>query len=87
MEQGQLLWLEAGRKKARLTVFNSSSWNRSDLLEIAGGDVPLGSVWTDQDGQVLQSQYANGRWIVEAANVPALGMAAIHYAEGCCRSW
>ncbi|MBW7455084.1 alpha-mannosidase [Paenibacillus sepulcri] len=62
------------------TVFNSSSWKRNDLLEITGENVPPGSIWTNQDGQRLLSQYANGRWLVEAADLPSLGMAAIHYA-------
>lgn len=78
-------WKEAvavvgGRKaEGTLTVLNSSPWERNDLLEIAGDNVPAGSVWLDAEGQSLLSQYSDGRWIVEASKVPSLGMTAIRY--------
>ncbi|MCD9022813.1 alpha-mannosidase [Cohnella silvisoli] len=78
-------WNEAaaviGSKKEEgaLTVLNSSPWERTDLLEIAGDNVPAGSVWTDANGHSLAAQYSDGRWFVEASKVPSLGMTAIHY--------
>ncbi|MFC5647887.1 alpha-mannosidase [Paenibacillus solisilvae] len=68
------------QEEGALTVLNSSSWERSDLLEISGANIPQESAWTHQDGRRLQAQYSNGRWLVETAELPPLGMAAIHYA-------
>ncbi|WP_219834181.1 alpha-mannosidase [Paenibacillus sp. R14(2021)] len=79
---GAAALISSHQEEGTLTVFNSASWERSDLLEIPGERIPQGAVWTDQDGRGLQAQYANGRWLVETSQLPSLGMKAVHYAAG-----
>jgi alpha-mannosidase len=62
-----------------LTVLNSSSWERSDLVVLDGETAPAESVWTDHAGRPLQAQHSAGRWLVEAPNVPSLGTAGIQF--------
>lgn len=72
------------KEEGSLTVLNSSSWERSGLVELSGDIAPAGSIWTDQAGGRLQAQYSDsdGRWIIESPKVPSLGMAAIHFEAG-----
>jgi len=64
-----------------LTVYNSSSWASSELLEVSGDQAPAAdSVWTDLDGRRLNAQYADGRWMVETPEIPSLGMTGVRYA-------
>lgn len=69
----------ARKEESSLTVLNSSSWERRDLVVLDGGAAPAGSLWTDQSGRRLQAQHSGGRWMIESPKVPSLGMAAIHF--------
>ncbi|OXM13341.1 alpha-mannosidase [Paenibacillus herberti] len=65
------------------TVFNSSPWERDDLLEVVADGVVAGSVWTDAEGNTLASQQrSDGRWIVAVPHLPSLGMVALHNKDG-----
>ncbi|WP_172253395.1 alpha-mannosidase [Saccharibacillus deserti] len=74
----------------RYTVWNSSPWAESGLIEIpaADGDGVLagcpdgqspGGIWKNHLGEPLNAQYAGGSWLVEASAVPALGYAELTF--------
>lgn len=65
------------------TVLNSSPWTSSDLVAIDEKLAPDGGSWSDAEGKPLRAQFAEGRWIVAATNIPSLGFAAVyHRGEG-----
>ncbi|MBO9129434.1 alpha-mannosidase [Bacillus sp. 165] len=64
------------------TIFNSSSWNRNDIVTIQA-DVEQDVVWKDDTGKTLQSQQtADGKWLVKVEEVPSLGKSSIIYEKG-----
>ncbi|WP_042163362.1 alpha-mannosidase [Paenibacillus gorillae] len=72
---------EAKATGGQMTVLNSSSWLREDLIAIEG---EADGAWYNAEGQELAAQYSDDRWLVKAPSVPALGMAGIQFraAEG-----
>lgn len=85
MSIGTAAWNEAAarigtqQEKGAVTVLNSASWERSDLVIIPGEKAAIGSIWTDREGNQLKSQYTDGRWIIDAPKMPSLGMTTIHF--------
>ncbi|MFB9331145.1 alpha-mannosidase [Paenibacillus aurantiacus] len=62
------------------TVWNSSPWTVTGLAEIPAGELPREGHWTNASGELLPAQRADGKWLVEAADVPALGFTTIYLA-------
>ncbi|MBM7691617.1 alpha-mannosidase [Peribacillus deserti] len=65
-----------------ISVYNSSSWNRNDLVKIntkAAGEL----VWKNERGDALDAQKtADGEWLVKVDDVPSLGKSTIRYEQG-----
>lgn len=65
------------------TVFNGSSWNRTDLLRIPAQSVgDADGVWLNADGQPLIAQRSGSDWLLQADNVPAMGYAELRFMTG-----
>lgn len=62
-----------------LTVLNSSPWERNDLIVLDEAAAPAGSLWHDHEGRQLQAQLTDRRWLIQAPQVPSLGLTGIHY--------
>ncbi|UOQ86818.1 alpha-mannosidase [Gracilibacillus salinarum] len=63
------------------TIFNSGSFDRTELAEIDEADDTL--QWYDDEEQLLQAQRTkDGKWVVQVKDIPALGASAIHYQRG-----
>ncbi len=63
------------------TIFNSASFSRDEVVVVEyDGD---GLEWKSHHGEVLESQpTADGKWLVEAKNIPSLGTSTIHCEKG-----
>lgn len=71
---------EAG---AACTVFNSTSFARTDLAAIPlSGNIASGGTWTDESGAPAAAQYHDGQWLVQAEEVPALGGKTLYFHPG-----
>jgi hypothetical protein len=55
-------------------VFNASSWDRSDVVRVAGG---AGRAWTAGDRELPAVDLSDGAALVVARDVPALGYVAL----------
>nr|WP_254638868.1 alpha-mannosidase [Cohnella sp. GbtcB17] len=71
---------KADGSESRLVVFNSASWKRSEPIRVVSGTKTNESgVWRNEAGEALRAQQTHdGHWLVEARDVPAMGLAAIH---------
>lgn len=71
-----------GDNPQSFTVFNSTSWSRSGVVQVAGqGDEEL--IWKNENGNRLKSQLsAEGNWIVQIEQIPPLGAAVITCEQG-----
>ncbi|OXS79123.1 alpha-mannosidase [Domibacillus enclensis] len=63
-------------EKPVYTVLNSSPWSRTDVIEI---DEKQAGVWKGPDGNVLKAVQKDGKWLVEAKNIPAMGYSEIQF--------
>ncbi|OUS67635.1 alpha-mannosidase [Paenibacillus sp. MY03] len=73
---------EANHGDAAVTVLNSASWTRSDLVHIASAGAEGDGEWRDANGARLRSQRsADGQWLVETRDVPSLGWSVIRFAS------
>jgi alpha-mannosidase len=59
-------------------VFNSSTWNRDDLVTIPNAE-NMNGVWFDAAGNELTAQRSGGNWVVRVPDLPPMGFAAIHF--------
>jgi alpha-mannosidase len=66
-------------KENKFLVFNSSSWEQSNLVCIEGLQETNG-VWRDHQGNKLEAQNENGQWHVQVDNIPSLGYTTIYFA-------
>jgi alpha-mannosidase len=66
--------------KNTYTVINNSGWLRSEIVRIPF-DGRKG-FFTDENGQVLQSQWSENSWYVYVENVPYMGFANVIFKEG-----
>lgn len=57
------------------TVWNSASWNRSDLVAV---EADGSGVWTSADGRRLPSEYAEGRHLIKL-DTPSMGHTTISF--------
>ncbi|CAH0346492.1 alpha-mannosidase [Bacillus sp. CECT 9360] len=65
------------QKQESITIFNSSSWERDDLVKVNTVS-KQGIVWKDETGKVLDSQLtSDGEWLVDVEQVPSLGKSSI----------
>jgi alpha-mannosidase len=65
-----------------ITVYNSASFERSDLVTIATDSLKWNNgVWLDEEGKELTSQQMNGEWQVRVEAIPALGSQSIIFRE------
>ncbi|GGH31105.1 alpha-mannosidase [Paenibacillus segetis] len=63
-----------------ITVYNSASFERSDLVTIATDSLKwINGVWMDEGGKELTSQQMNGEWRVRVEGIPALGSQSIKF--------
>jgi len=76
------------KENRSLTIFNSSSWVRDDVVEIAasGGMMKEEGIWIDIDGNPLEAQKTQTGWLVEVPNLPSLGYANILFVKSCMKS-
>ncbi|MCM3749801.1 alpha-mannosidase [Paenibacillus pasadenensis] len=72
-----------GEADGSVTVFNSSTWERSDLLRVDGAGIPENSVWSGSGGQPLAAQrLQDGDWLVSVEEIPSLGVSSVQYRAG-----
>jgi alpha-mannosidase len=64
---------------AAYTLFNSSGWERTDLVHIPAEGAAECGVWRDAAGNRLTAQRRHDGWRVLVHDIPALGMAAISF--------
>ncbi|MDQ0338671.1 alpha-mannosidase [Caldalkalibacillus uzonensis] len=73
------LLIQSDREAHAFTIFNSSSWQRDDIVRIPAGDDLLSGKWYDMDGNSLTSQLIDGEWWVKVTNLPPLGYTSIRF--------
>jgi alpha-mannosidase len=80
MNASSLLVTENDKKV--FTIFNSSSWNRDDLVKI--NTITEKEVqWKSETGDVLEAQQTHdGEWLVKVEAVPSLGKSSIFCEKG-----
>lgn len=61
------------------TVYNASGWNMDVLAEIPGNET---GIYTDESGNVLLSQKAEGKHYVQVPEVPQMGYRRILFRKG-----
>ncbi len=62
-------------------VFNSASWQRTDLLVIPEKSAKAQGSWSSADGSGLAAQKSGDHWIVEVKGLPPMGYATIRFSE------
>lgn len=67
----------AGKGRS-VTVFNSSPWERTDLVQLPCADYPAAGTWVGPEGEKLTAQHSQDGWLVRV-KVPAMGYAVIHW--------
>ncbi|MEW9701727.1 alpha-mannosidase [Paenibacillus sp. SI8] len=65
-----------------ITVWNSSSFVRSEIVTIPIEALGSQVHWVDAAGEVLSSQLEHDKWLVQVPNVPSLGYATVFFREG-----
>lgn len=72
----------ATTEKTAITVFNNAGWDRTDLLYLAGDEMPAGpGKWMDTEGNALNAQRTqDGGWIVHAEKIPSMGYQSLYFA-------
>lgn len=64
------------------TIFNSSTWQRDDIVEITAPEGTMeNGVWVDAEGNLLDAQKTEAGWLVKVRDLPALGYTTIQYKE------
>ncbi|MFB5675939.1 alpha-mannosidase [Paenibacillus terreus] len=58
-------------------IWNSSPWQRTDLVDISLPDGSGSGVWRTVDGRTLNAQWNNGAWTVQVEDLPPLGYTTI----------
>nr|WP_288861846.1 alpha-mannosidase [uncultured Faecalicatena sp.] len=66
-------------KENQYTIFNSSGWERTGLVELPGTSE---GTYRDEDGKLLVSQKAENHTYVEVCGVPSMGMKRILFVPG-----
>ncbi|MDD9269231.1 alpha-mannosidase [Paenibacillus sp. GCM10023248] len=64
-----------------VTVFNSASWEQTDIVRLPQGDAAAHEVWLDARNRPLETQLVDGERWVKVAEIPSMGYAVIHPAE------
>ncbi|MEK0316807.1 alpha-mannosidase [Cohnella sp. 56] len=65
---------------AVVSLYNSAAFDRTELVEIAVADgIGAEGAWLAADGRPLRADYADGRWLVLAEDVPAAGAANLRF--------
>ncbi|GIP24090.1 alpha-mannosidase [Paenibacillus sp. J22TS3] len=64
------------------TVWNSSPWAETQLVQIPIEGTSENRVWRDCDGRSLAAQVEDGHWMIEVRDVPAMGWTSIRLEEG-----
>ena len=88
-KEAEMLTLKARKNASSLilepaenavTVFNSSTWERNDLLEIKdlSKDIKKAN-WWDENGNELEAQKTESGWLIKLEHVPPLGYSTIYY--------
>ena len=68
------------QQELSITIFNSASWNRVELLQIPSNAFNRAGAWTDEQGQPLLAQRSyQGDWIIQSPDVPAFGQSVIRF--------
>lgn len=68
-----------GESKRYITVFNSASWNRSDLLHVPSeNDIETGE-WRTNTGQLLEAQKVKSGWIIHTKDIPSMGYTVLEF--------
>lgn len=62
------------------TVYNASGWNLNEIVAVFAQE---SGVFTDEEGNVLISQCADGINYVQVENVPAMGRKTVLFKKGC----
>lgn len=67
----------------QITVFNTESWNRTDLVVLSKELALKGDIVMDSDGnEVLSQVLSSGELVFMAENIPALGFRSYRICEG-----
>ncbi|NGZ78020.1 alpha-mannosidase [Saccharibacillus alkalitolerans] len=66
----------------RYTVWNASPWAENGIVEIPAAGGRTSGIWTNHLGETLSAQYADGVWLVEATDVPAMGYGGLTFEPG-----
>lgn len=81
---GQSAWQQAAhtiapaKNNRSVTVFNSSPWDRIDLVRLSYADYPAAGTWVGSKGEKLRAQRSEDGWLVQVS-VPAMGYTVISY--------
>ncbi|MDP4098332.1 alpha-mannosidase [Paenibacillus sp. P96] len=58
-------------------IWNSSPWQRTDLVDVPLPDSGGSGVWRTMDGRTLNAQWNNGIWTIQVEDLPPLGYTTI----------
>lgn len=65
--------------KNNLTVFNSASWQQTDMLYVCGQYDMQNGKFVDANGNELNAQYTEDGWMVQVENIPPMGFKTISF--------
>ncbi|MBE1442460.1 alpha-mannosidase [Paenibacillus sp. OAS669] len=71
---------DEGAEEKHFTLFNSASWQRSDVVRIEALAGMEQGIWTDTEGNALQAQLSGGQWHVYVPDMPAMGYTTVRFA-------
>lgn len=62
-----------------ITVFNSSPWERTDLVKVPIGPEFESGSWKSVDGASLTAQRSNDSWLIQVPAIPPMGYTTIRF--------
>lgn len=65
-----------------VTVFNSSPWERTDVVAVPIQPGLESGVWKDSNGSPLLAQRNEGRWLILVKDIPTMGFCTIAFEAG-----
>lgn len=64
--------------KKEVTIFNSSSWKRSELVYMPKEEGVAEGTWISDKGKELFSQDMEEGWLIQVENIPSMGFSTIY---------
>ncbi|WP_257348917.1 alpha-mannosidase [Pseudalkalibacillus decolorationis] len=82
---GKGVWRQSSKSLLKVkeenvwTVFNSSPWERNDMVFISDSEGLGEGKWLDLKGNELIAQHTENGWYVQMENLPAMGYTTLEY--------